>query len=428
MNIIINFSDIIKRHIGFQEYQNDKRYNISPYIVSLEDDILLYNSLTCELIKLDDKEKESQFQYLVEHWFYFSEDVDPYSFVKSLKMIYKEMNKPKYIESIRKYTIMTTMACNARCPYCYEAGCSMATLSPEMALDVAKFIRKHSIAYTPVWLSWFGGEPLLNTDAIKIICGELRKAEIAFSSSIITNGYLFSKQDIKDINLWNLKSVQISLDGTNEIYKQTKNYIYNDEDPLDVVLQGISMLLKNDINVVIRLNVSRENVNDLKKLVEMLCGRYRQYKNFRIYTHLLFNEDRQEALSGNFEIRELLKENDLYALTSIGRPNLLSYCMADNKHDIVITPRGDLTLCEHFSDSEIVGNIYDGIVDLDTVKEWSKAYESNGCKSCCLYPRCTKIQKCPLGECNDIERATMEYQIKSTMLSQYRRFQRNKNM
>ena len=46
---------------------------------------------------------------------------------------------------------------------------------------------------------------------------------------MISNGYLFDDTIIeKSVNDWNLNSVQVTLDGTEEVYNKIKSYICHD--------------------------------------------------------------------------------------------------------------------------------------------------------------------------------------------------------
>ena len=97
--------------------------------------------------------------------------------------------------SKKKFRVLTTTCCNARCPYCYEAGVKAVTMSAETAEAIADFILMQSQRVKTVEIEWFGGEPLLNTQAIDIICScimERKPSELKFESSMVSNGYLIN--------------------------------------------------------------------------------------------------------------------------------------------------------------------------------------------------------------------------------------------
>lgn len=68
-------------------------------------------------------------------------------------------------------------------------------------------------------LAWFGGEPLYNAQVIDLICNDLVERGIGYESSMISNGFLFDEKLIKRAaELWRLRQIQITLDGTEGVY------------------------------------------------------------------------------------------------------------------------------------------------------------------------------------------------------------------
>ena len=95
-----------------------------------------------------------------------------------------------------------------------------------VAEKTAEYIARHC-GGKEVSLSWFGGEPLYNMEAIDIICRRLEDKSVAFHSKMISNGYLFDKEIVRKANEdWKLRNVQITLDGTEDVYNKTKAFIY----------------------------------------------------------------------------------------------------------------------------------------------------------------------------------------------------------
>ena len=97
-----------------------------------------------------------------------------------------------------------------------------------MARRVADYIIHHYNG-EKLTLHWFGGEPLYNKPVITQICLLLKEAGVEYSSQMISNGYLIDDEITREAKtLWNLKKIQITLDGTEKIYNQIKAYIYKD--------------------------------------------------------------------------------------------------------------------------------------------------------------------------------------------------------
>ena len=90
----------------------------------------------------------------------------------------------------------------------------------------------------------------MNHDAINAICAGLRSKGIAYQSSIITNGYLFSDTLLEQaVVSWKLTKAQITLDGTESNYNTIKNYIHPDVNPFLTVLKNIGKLVDQIIKI-----------------------------------------------------------------------------------------------------------------------------------------------------------------------------------
>ena len=67
---------------------------------------------------------------------------------------------------------------------------------------------------------------------------------------MISNGYLFNDDTIKEAKEeWQLTKVQITLDGTEQIYNRCKAYIYKDVNAYRRVIGNIHLLQDADIHV-----------------------------------------------------------------------------------------------------------------------------------------------------------------------------------
>ena len=116
-------------------------------------------------------------------------------------------------------------------------------MSEETGFKVVEFIADHCGKNRKVTLDWFGGEPTLGIERIDQISRGLREKQIRFTSLMISNGYLFSDELIRRATeIWNLTDIQITLDGTEEIYNRTKAYVNAENNPYHTVLDNICLL------------------------------------------------------------------------------------------------------------------------------------------------------------------------------------------
>lgn len=103
----------------------------------------------------------------------------------------------------------------------------------------------------------------------------------------IINGILIDKY-INLVKQCRIESIQITLDGTKTVYEATKNYI-DINNAFEKILDNIFLLTKNDIHVSIRMNVSRNNIEDLKLLCRQLLSDRRWNDKISIYFYPLID-------------------------------------------------------------------------------------------------------------------------------------------
>ena len=409
MEQIIKPNEAILSILG-KEKQPTASCRLLHYCVTtpVEDGLLLHNTLTRELLLLTPEEAGNilQLPYLRSHWCVVPEEINDKQLVGLVRWLRGTLNKePKHITG---YTILTTTDCNARCFYCYELGRARTPMSEETALKTAAYIREHC-GGNKVRIGWFGGEPLYNDRVIDLICGDLRNNGVAFQSSMISNGYLFDDEMVeKAAGLWNLKKVQITLDGTEAVYNRCKAFIYKDGSAYQVVTGNIARLLSKGIAVSVRMNMDFHNAADLMELSEELAQRFGS-KGLTVYPHLIFDDqiawDQHHTIEKWTELYEAMHrlENRLIELGIYRGKDLRPrrdlpdhYCMADDGSTRVITPNGSLGVCEHYSETELIGHIDSPEQDQAVIASFrQRCDELPECATCFYYPQCNALKKCP---------------------------------
>lgn len=414
---------------GLQVFDITAQYHWSQFvIIDKVDDKgwLYYNCLTGGLVFVSDYSKS--LEYLVQNWYLIHNNINEKDFIpivhKALK-IWGDITSP----GISYFEILTTTDCNARCFYCYEKGTPHSTMSEKTALKTVDFITKNK-SDRQLKIRWYGGEPLLNTKAIDIISNGLRKNDIDYHSIIITNGLLFSEDNIrKAIETWNVNNVRITLDGQEDFYNKTKAYSHFLGNPFQVVIKNIEGLLQHDIDVTIRLNIESHNIDDIASLVMFLTQKHRGITNLNFSINLLNNtkSNHKIASSGQFRMdiekkayslkEKIYNDGFLVNFVPLPRPSRF-FCLADNKSHILITPKGELAFCaEDFSGGKN-GTIYDESISLKRPPMTMFKYSTDNiiCQSCPLLASCIPSKLCPavLRPC-DIEKR--ELILKETLLS-----------
>lgn len=440
MQIIANANEttltLLKRF-----YKTDSCSRLFHYCVQtpVEEGSLLFNLLTREALLLSPEEYADLYQldYLKEHWFVVPEDAKDKEYADFVMWVLTTRQEKS--KEITSYTIFPTTDCNARCFYCFELGRSRIPMTHETALKVVDYIKAHC-GEKMVNISWFGGEPLFNMEAIETICDGLRREKIEFKSTMVSNGYLFDAQTVKKaVEQWNLKRVQITLDGTEQIYNKAKAFIYREGNPYQVVLENMKRLLDASVAISVRLNMDLYNAEDLLRLIDDLAQRFGGRKGIRVYAHHLFkgnlsmadmhsDEEWEKRDVAMHQLEEKIQQNGFSIEQGISKSIRLNHCMADNGKSVTILPDGNIGLCEHFSESEFIGHIDREGFDAAMVESWKERMpEIPECAECFYYPECIKLKKC--ANANVCFRQFRQEQLRKTqqrMACQYENW-KNKN-
>lgn len=393
--------------IGEQQKSENEKYRKAVWVI--EQDVnsgrLLYNVLTKELLYLSDSYSEDNniIDLLIKKYYYVPNHLDECEFVDSIRDIY--LLTEKGLSGYSGYTILTTTDCNARCFYCYEKGQERRTMTVEMANKVADYILKTKCEKEKILLSWFGGEPLYNNKVIDIICDILRNNGVNYDSSMISNGFLFDEIIVKRaVENWNLKNVQITLDGQEKTYNKVKSFVYGDNvNAYKKVVSNIGILLNSNINVSVRLNIGLYNVSEIDKLIDELASLYMNSKKMQIYTSPLFQEldtsrdktQRAKLLGDKKKLDDKLNQLGLGRVTVLPKEPMYKKCMADSDNSVVILPDGFIGKCTSYTDSNYIGHIDKHGFDEKMLAKYSKRRKKlKECSSCPIYSLCIRLEMC----------------------------------
>lgn len=418
----------------------DTNYRLMKYLLQceVEDGVLLHNCVTGHLVLLTSEEAKllqslpsgptETMQELIADHFLVPEAYDEYKTVNQLRAIYQKRDTG---DAINHYIILPTTFCNAHCFYCYESDYPHIHMTEETADKIIDYIDEHRKG-KDVLLSWFGGEPLVGMARIDQISQGLKDRQIKFSSNMISNGYLFDEQVVeKAKSLWKLNRVQITLDGTEEVYNKVKAYVSVKGSPFQRVLRNIDLLSENEIHVNIRLNVDFYNKDNISTLMNILVSRYSGNDKVRVYLNMLYNnqgfepvchsqDDMVKLLDIIDRYSEFLKENKL-AQSRVKIPYLQTeQCMADNPHAVMLQPDGGFCRCEHEDIRDSYGSVDEGVLNPRKAQEWRKTVmRSAYCPECLFYPSCYSLRGCMSAETPCIEKFRLRYQESYNELLKY---------
>lgn len=400
-----NAKQIIKLlHQPFDiQYCHDKEYKLSFYNYCLQYHQkwiifnTLYQSLSClteeeyhQLLQLQDVSLDLKIQF-VKLGFWIDK-------TKEERQIYQDILfkiRPYVLSHELGLTILPTLKCNARCFYCFEHGIKQTIMNQQTADHLIQFITSKNIQN--IHLTWFGGEPMMNPDIIEYICSCLTNKKISFTSQMVSNGYLLDNTEIiqKAIVSWHLHKVQITIDGLTKTYNQRKNYRNPCSNPFAKIIQNIQLLSHFHVQVVIRLNIDRDNLDEMIELCQWLSVVFKENPYVQVYAEFIRDnpqtnisilssyEERKEALE---KILPILIYGNLFSIESMFQTYpKINACMNDHCQAYVINPDGSVCLCENESGNpqKTIGTIYTKFEPLFRFLNISKT-----CYDCQLLPMC----------------------------------------
>lgn len=161
-------------------------------------------------------------------------------------------------------TLMIAQECNLKCKYCYGEGGEYqerGKMTSDIAIKAVDFLIENT-QQKELLIVFFGGEPLMNFDLIKVVveyCKDKEKhIDKKFRFSMTTNGTLINdeiEEYIRENNIF----VQISIDGRKEV-NDINRFNSNGEGIFDKVIAKTGSL-RTVRRVSARATISKDNLN-----------------------------------------------------------------------------------------------------------------------------------------------------------------------
>lgn len=339
-------------------------------------------------------------------------DSDFISTLRSESILTTEEEDIEYVETlilnnnIQNYsthtiglTILPTIDCNLRCPYCFEESKPHGLMSKKTADKLVEFIESHKCSQS-ISLSWFGGEPLLGRDIIEYLLPKIYSiSNLSIKShSMITNGTLLNEQVSKIFENYPLDSVQITFDGDKKIHNKRRFY-NNGLGTYDDIIKNIEKFAIRfpDTNIALRINLDNKNKHTYLDIFNNLSDHFKGY-NVSIYPGFLranrgCENENFFSTEDHINFYKKIWKSGFY---DFGYPQLCAKgCSATKTCSYIIGPNGEIYKCwEHVGyKDKIVGSIYNN--ELSNQKLFNdfifrgNCLNDYKCKSCRLLPICS---------------------------------------
>lgn len=412
-----------QRHIadlwGKQSVDEQCTYRMMRYVLRVEHEgrVLLHNVVTGQLVVLSLAEtsllEQLPMQYnevlksLVDGHYLVSDQFDEYQQVVKIRKVLMMLDNAQRDPGYTTFTILPTTACNARCYYCFEQGAEIVTMSEVTGNDVINFVASNCGKQKKAFILWFGGEPTVAANRIDQICKGLQNCGVQYESDMISNGYLFDEEMVlRAKELWNLKHIQISVDGTEEKYNRTKAYVNPKDNPYQRVMRNVGLLLENGIRVGLRMNFDVENHDDFVELLHESERRFADKRLLNVNAYPVIGEYADKDGMVHHGTEEWFEE-EYVQLNNMAREMGLNHnwrglpflkfvgCGACNQSSVTINAKGMLVRCpEQFDDTQMTGDVRQGITSKKLIRSWKELAEVQMCSECIYFPACIKLKNC----------------------------------
>ena len=257
--------------------------------------VIIFNSLTTALAEVRtnciDLLNIPQFDYalLPENKRQFVDELRKGGFVvddtvNELRMVKFAYNSDKYDSAMVRLIIAPTLACNFACSYCFEQSDKSQSRKGEQNVFLPENIKQDLLNYIEeivktgkdVFVTWYGGEPLLARETIFDLSQKIiditEENKVEYSAGMVTNGYLLSEDSgiVQNLKKNRIKFIHVTLDGPREVHDSRRMLKGSNGPTFDRILEGIKLLKANDIETYVRVNTDRSNIDNISSLLDVL--------------------------------------------------------------------------------------------------------------------------------------------------------------
>jgi uncharacterized protein len=302
-----------------------------------------------------------------------------------------------------KIAINTTFDCNARCEYCFEYGTVREKMSDFVADEVAQYICKVVKPSNNIAYRWFGGEPLMAEDVIDRIIDSVNDFfgnKIKYKSVIFSNGTTFNKTILeKVLGKYRTFEFHVTIDGKKAEHNRKKHFLDPNLDGYTKAIETIQTLLDYDVRVLCRVNIDKNNINELEEIISPL-GKYADRNNLSVYVAPILKHTKacEEYCFDYSEYPEIFDRayqilfdyNFLKSIDEFVPKRRINCCSTRASNELVVDTRGTLFKCMQTAtkDQYAVGNCRTGLEYNSELAKWVTPTTPAECVNCVFMPVC----------------------------------------
>lgn len=406
----------------------ESKYNF--LIESADDHLLLYNSRTGafaslplsqrpqveEILSLEDKNVDRELkEALVHGGFLVPASLDELDEIKNRFFTFKNDKKAM------RLAMLASEDCNFRCPYCFvyeRRGFNMKEWVYDATL---KLIERSATDDFCLRISWFGGEPTLAERQILNFMKKLnamgsRRKFRSLKYSMVTNGYLLTKQSVERYLDEGLDSFQVTLDGDAASHDRTR-VLRDGRGTFDVIWDNLISIkeIERNLEMSVRANFLKNRDAEMQSLIDKFSDQFGGDKRYVLYFRPVYNFEtgrqdicqlKSEVFSLEDGIHKQMDYNigaaresgrvlsDVRMVNPVPKP-IPAWCNAEKDNFWLVGADGLLFKCDSLfgeEDKACARLREDGTIDpLDDAYGWGRSIYDEGrtkCLDCRLLPIC----------------------------------------
>lgn len=301
-------------------------------------------------------------------------------------------------------SICPTLCCNFRCPYCFEDTQTSTTIMNTQTVDrLISFIKSFKDAKY-LSITWYGGEPTIAFNVIRDITRRIKELDVIFKEAgLATNAYLLREDKISQLNALNIKNIQITIDGPEEVH-DTRRTLVGGRPTYQRIMDNINILMNSSYegSCNIRVNLDKNNLSKFFELRTYLLERFKG-KNLSVYAGYIDTEQDHKDKNCNLCAEEWVGFTiEQYHHASVApregvypECNVFNICSANTRNSFVVGPEGELYKCweDVGKQGMVIGSIHedDPITNSELVALYSVGtdpYLDSECQECRVLPIC----------------------------------------
>ena len=311
-----------------------------------------------------------------------------------------------------RLTILPTNMCNFDCRYCCQSA-PYSTMDKQTQNKVFKYIQRVLKNYKSLYISWFGGEPLIANNIIhnisSSIIAECKKEGKPYLAEITTNGYLLSVEVFEQLLKDRIYFYQITIDGNKEIHNKNRPH-KTDSDSFTKIyknLLDIKEKIKNrSFRIIIRINLTKEMSEQLNEILKQFKKDFGGDERFSFAVQPVKNWGGDKIEKNKGELVHCLSDY-IFDLDKFNEQGIKlagkkffnfgeTFCDSNLKDGFLIDTDGSLKRCsiaiydKNVRDINTVGYISsegEPIMNGNDVK-WKRKIISESCTRCRVFPLC----------------------------------------